>query len=98
MELMKYDLPENGCNVFNGSYVDNYYNNVRTRYYLNEGSLLASSTSAYVNIPNGTHCLTSNEYIYYKPELGVWFPVLSFALCLIAGSLIFKVILKRLLP
>lgn len=95
---MEIELPTTGCNVFNGTYIDNYYNNTRTRYYFNDGQLIESSRQNYNIIPNGVTCLNSTQHIFYKPELEIYFGVLSLAICLLAFSLIYKIMIKRLLP
>lgn len=60
-------LPDNGCNVFYGSYIDNYRNNTRTRYYLYDGQAIPSSTSTFTTMPNGYVCMTSEPV--YNPLL-----------------------------
>lgn len=95
---MEVELPENGCNVYLGDYLDNYYNNVRTRYYFNNGKLVESSKNSYATSPSGYHCLTSEEKIYYKSELSIYFPFISFIIILCAYLLVYKVLIKRLLP
>lgn len=72
---MEITLPSDGCNVYSGTYIDNYYNHVRTRYYLNENQLIKSSTASYTNLPTGTVCMDSN--LVYKPEIEVYFNVIS---------------------
>lgn len=95
---MHYELPTAQCNIFYGNYIDSYSNNIRTRYYLHEGSLIPSSYQAYTQIPQNSHCLTSQEIIEYKPEAQVWFSALALGVCVLAFVFIYKVILKRLLP
>lgn len=60
-------LPATGCNVFNGSYVDNYYSNIRTRYYIYGGNAIQSSSSTYSSIPSGAYCLRPEELPLYDP-------------------------------
>lgn len=69
-------LPENGCSVYYGTYIDNYYNSIRTRYYLNDGQLVRSSTASYSRLPDGAVCLSQGDLIY-KPELEVYFNLFS---------------------
>lgn len=57
-------LPDTGCNVFYGTYVDNYNANLRTRYYIYDGQAVKSSTQAYTTPPNNVECLSSNSLIY----------------------------------
>lgn len=98
---MEIQLPQEGCNIFYGSYVNNFTNDGRTvrRYYINENKLILSTTntSQYSQLPSGYHCLSSNELIY-KPEFDVYFPFLAGCLCVLVWIIIYKVIIKRLLP
>lgn len=57
-------LPETGCNVFYGNYVDNYLSNVRTRYYIYDGQAIASSTSTYATPPANVNCISSSDLLY----------------------------------
>lgn len=97
---MKIDVPANGCNVFYGTYIDNYYNNIRTRYYIHEGSLIKNNETSYSysGVPTGAHCLTSNDSLVYRPQDTVYFQFLSMAMCVFAFFLLSKLIIKRLLP
>lgn len=72
-------LPETGCNVYHGSYVDNYFNGKRTRFYLNDTQLVQSSKSDYSRVPDGVTCINTGDLIY-KPELEVYFNLASFVL------------------
>lgn len=94
---MEIALPSSGCNIYYGTYIDNYLNNTRIRYYINEGQLIESTRSTYSSIPSGYHCLTQGDLVY-KPELQIYFGVFSLAIFCLALSLIYKVIIKRLLP
>lgn len=76
MKSYNIKLPEQGCNVFYGSYVDNYYNNVRTRYYILDSQLLASSTSSFSSMPSGVVCM-DEAVLTYKPELEVYFTFMA---------------------
>lgn len=96
---MKIDLPTQGCNVFYGTYFDNYYNGVRTRYYLNDGQSIPSTSQTYINNPSNVYCLSSTQFqLWYKPELEVYFGAISLLICFLAFSIIYKTIIKRLLP
>lgn len=57
-------LPDTGCNVFYGNYVDNYTSNLRTRYYIYDGQAIESTTSTYATPPANVHCINSAEIIY----------------------------------
>lgn len=76
MKSYNIKLPEQGCNVFYGTYIDNYYNSTRTRYYIVDGSLILSSRSNYSNTPTGAVCMSDTE-IPYKPELEVYFTFMA---------------------
>lgn len=98
---MEIDLPS-GCNIYYGTYIDNYTNNgrTRTRYYLDEGKLVQStgSSSQYDQRPtNDYHCLTDGELVY-KPEVQVYFPFLASLVFIFGAYLVYKIIIKRLLP
>lgn len=88
-----YELPADGCNVFYGTYIDNYSGNTRRRYYLNDGQLVLASTSSNINTPAGLHCLSSDESIIYKPEIDVYYNFLAiFAICFIVFFAYFLII------
>ena len=98
---MEIELPSQGCNIFYGTYIDNYSNNgyTRTRYYLNEGKLVKNNTSQsnYNSIPTGATCIVTGDLIY-KPELEVYVPFLAMTLFVFVLILVYKIIIKRLLP
>lgn len=93
---MEIKLPQ-GCNVFYGTYIDNYRNNIRTRYYINDGELITNSQQnySYDPRPNGYVCI---DKLTYHSEFNVFFEVLSLIIVLLAFFLIYKTIIKRLLP
>lgn len=94
---MEIDLPNTGCNVFYGTYIDNYTNNTRTRYYINDGELIANN-SQYYNYnptPTGAVCI---DTLTYHSELPIYFELASIAIVALAFWLIYRVIVKRLLP
>lgn len=51
------NAPTDGCNVFYGNYFDNYNGNIRTRYYIYDGSAIKSSTSTFYNQPSDVECI-----------------------------------------
>lgn len=59
-------VPQQGCNVFNGTYFDNYTNGVRTRYYIYDGQAIASSTQNYQAIPQNSLCADLST-LHYEP-------------------------------
>lgn len=79
---MEIELPSDGCNIYYGTYIDNYHSNVRTRYYINENHLIKSTTSSYNNMPNGYVCMEQGSLIY-KPEIEVYFNVISIIFAII---------------
>lgn len=95
---MQYELPEAECNQFNGDYIDSYNNGIRVRYYLHEGSLIPSSSTTYYNIPSGAYCLTSDDVIAYRPDFTIYSQVISFLIFALSFLLVYKTIMKRLLP
>lgn len=61
----------NGCNVFYGTYVDNYNGNTRTRYYFDSyGQLIESQRVANVNRPTGVVCMTEMPMSHNK-DMGI---------------------------
>lgn len=92
---MEIELPQNGCNVFYGDYFDNYYNGVRTRYYFNDGEYIKSTTSNYTYNPTGVECISS---VTYHSEYTPLFELSSAVVVLFAMWLIYKIIIRRLLP
>lgn len=92
MKSYNIKLPEQGCNVFYGTYVDNYRNSVRTRYYIFDSQLIPSSTSSYSNLPNGSVCMGETELIY-KPELEVYFTFMAIVAIFFIFWFAYKIIL-----
>lgn len=89
---MEIELPDGGCNIYYGTYIDNYRNNVRTRYYINENHLIKSTTASYTNLPNGYVCMDSNSLIY-KPEIEVYFNVISIVCAIVIFVFAIRLIL-----
>lgn len=94
---MDIQLPSGGCSIYYGSYIDHYQNNTRRRYYINNEKLILNSSSTYTSMPSGYSCVSQGD-LKYKPENQIWFSALSLALVLLAMSLVYKIIIKRLLP
>lgn len=71
----------------------------REEYWLNDGKLVRTMKYGTSNpTPTvGTICLTQGD-IVYKPELKVYFPLLSMALFAFTVWLVYRTILRRLLP
>ena len=87
-------LPDTGCNVYYGTYLDNYYNSVRTRFYINDTKLIKSSTSSYTRLPDGVVCLNQGDLIY-KPELEVYFQLASVVFFPLIIYLAYKLVLHK---
>lgn len=86
-------IPESGCSVFYGTYLDHYASGVRSRYYLNYNQLVLSSTSSYTSLPSGLVCLPPDSLIY-KPEVtDVYFPLLAILAALFLFYLAYKLII-----
>lgn len=98
---MEVQLPTTGCNIINNaSSFYNYSTDAKTRetYYIYEGvaHLQNSSYNQYGYTYSGT-CLQTGDLVY-KPELLVYYPVISTLFFLLILTIIYHVILKRLLP
>lgn len=96
---MEIKLPSTGCNVYYGTYFDNYNGNVRRRYYFdNNGSYISNSVqrSNYGDYDtSGYTCITE---VGYRDDLVILWEFIALIVCLLAFALIYKVIIKRLLP
>lgn len=98
---MDVELPTTGCNILTSS--TSFYNyssdrHTRQRYYIYDGvaHLESSTYSQYGYDYTGT-CLDTGDLVY-RPEIQVYFPFLAALMVLFALFLIYKVIIKRLLP
>lgn len=98
---MDVELPSYGCNIINSSTTFyNYSNNNRTRetYIIYDGvaHLQATQTNQTGYNYTGT-CLNTGDLVY-KPELDVYFPVISFCVVCFILLMIYRIFIKRLLP
>lgn len=93
---MEVELPQNGCNVYYGSYIDNYNGGIRTRYYINNNKLVESSRATYTGSLSNYHCVTTGD-ILYNPEAQIYFGAISAVIIAVALILIYHIIVKRLL-
>ena len=98
---MDVELPTTGCNIIASSTsFYNYSSDGRTRetYVIYDGKahLQSSSTSQYGYTYSGT-CLNTGDLVY-KPELDVYFPVISFCICCAIVLFIYHLFIKRLMP
>lgn len=98
---MNVELPSTGCNVINSS--TSFYNyspdsKTRETYVIYEGvaHLQSSSYNQYGYSYTGT-CVHTGDFVY-KPELQVIFPFYAFILAVILFILVYRVMIKRLLP
>lgn len=83
-----------GCNVFYGTYIDNYQASVRRRYYLDSyGNLVLTQTSTNVSQPTGVACLTEMPMSHNK-DVGI---VLASCCAAAAIALAVKFVLGRLI-
>lgn len=98
---MDVELPSTGCNILNSATTFyNYSNNNRTResYIIYDGvaHLQNTTTNQQGYTYTGT-CLFTGDLVY-RPEIRVYFEFISILLFAIAFFLIYKIIIKRLLP
>ena len=94
-------LPETGCNILNNSTsFYNYSTDRRTRnvYYIYDGkAFLQSSQTSPGQYTYTGDCLSTGDLIY-KPELQIYFPIVSFCLISFVIYVVYSIIIKRLLP
>lgn len=98
---MDVELPTTGCNILtSATSFYNYSNNNRTRktYYIYEGvaHLQSETTSTYGYDVTGT-CLSTGDLVF-RPEVRVYFPILSFVIICTILLFIYHIMIKRLLP
>lgn len=98
---MEVELPATGCNILRSdSSFYNYSDDSRTRqtFYIYDGAAHkeSESYSQYGYNYSGT-CLETGDLIY-KPEIQIYFQFLSFVLVFFAFFLIYRFIIRRLLP
>lgn len=98
---MDVELPSSGCNIINSSTsFYNYHSDDHTRdtYIIFDGQaiLQTTSTSQYGYTYTGT-CLNTGDLVY-KPELQVYFPLLSMVLFGFTLWLVWRTIIRSLLP
>lgn len=99
---MYVDLPSTGCNILNTN--NTFYNYSQDRHtrqtwaiYDGKAFLSSVSTSSYGYEYSGT-CLSTGDLVY-KPEYKeVLFPFLAFLSFLFILGLVYKIIIKRLMP
>lgn len=98
---MDVQLPTTGCNILISA--DSFYNysvdsHTRERYYIYEGVAHRQSSdySQYGYTYTGT-CLSTGDLVY-KPELQIYFPFLSMLLFGFTLWLIWRTIIRSLLP
>lgn len=92
---MNVELPNTGCNIINNSTsFYNYSDDLKTRetYIIYDGKaiLQARTTSQYGYTHTGD-CLVTGDLVY-KPELKVWFPIVSIIIFYFIVRLIFRLL------
>lgn len=91
-------IPTNGCLYLNSSTTFTHYlNGTATSYVIMNDKAIKTRTSSYSTMPTGYQCVEAQS-LTYKPELEVYFPIISFCIILLLTSLIYKMIIKRLMP
>lgn len=88
-------LPTTGCNVFNGTYVDNYNGTTRSRYYIYEGQAILNNTATNTSRPTGSVCMSITPE--YKPELELYIQGMAMATAILTMGFAIWIILGRLL-
>lgn len=84
----------NGCNVFYGTYIDNYNGTRRTRYYFDSyGQLIPSTITTNNNRPTGSQCMTELP-MSHNMDMGI---VVAEAAAAIAIYLAVKFVVGRLI-
>lgn len=98
---MNVELPSTGCNVINSS--TSFYNyspdaKTRTSYVIYDGKALVQGTSynQYGYTYSGD-CLVTGD-LKYHPEIEVYFPIISFCIVCFLFCVIYKMMIKRLMP
>lgn len=83
-----------GCNVFYGTYIDNYNGGTRRRYYFDSyGQLILTHTTSRVDKPSGVSCLTEMP-MSHNMDMGI---VVAEAAAAIAIYLAVKFVVGRLI-
>lgn len=86
-------LPK-GCNVFYGTYIDNYNGNTRTRYYFDSyGQLIPSVITTRSDRPTGSQCMTEMP-MSHNMDMGI---IAAEAAAAIAIYLAVKFVVGRLI-
>lgn len=98
---MNVELPSSGCNIINSSTsFYNYSSDAHTResYVIYEGVayLQSTQTNQYGYTYSGD-CLNTGDLVY-KPELQIEFSIYSVLIIVLLIVLIYRVMIKRLLP
>lgn len=83
-----------GCNVFYGTYIDNYNGGTRRRYYFDSyGQLILTHTTSRVDKPSGVSCLTEMP-MSHNMDMGI---VVAEAAAAIAIWLAVKFVVGRII-
>lgn len=92
---MNVELPSTGCNISQSAgYIDNYYNNTRTRYVVDNNRLVRVYQTTYTSQPTGYTCLRTGD-LTYNPEISVYFQIIA---CIAVVAIFFGILkMTRLL-
>lgn len=98
---MNVELPDSGCNILSSS--TSFYNyssdgRTRSQYIIYDGHAkkISETTNQYGYTYTGT-CLETGDLVY-KPELQIYFPFIASIICVFSIFLVYRVVIKRLLP
>lgn len=98
---MNVDFPDTGCNIINSA--TSFYNystdgHYRDSYIIYDGQpKKQSSQYSQIGYTYSGDCLVDGSLVY-KPELQVYFPLLNFIIVCFVLLLVYRIIIKRLLP
>lgn len=98
---MDVEIPTTGCNIIaSATSFYNYSSDGRTRetYFIYDGvPHLQSSTYNQHGYTYTGNCLSTGDLVY-KPELKVYFPILAFSAVCFLLIVIYRLMIKRLMP
>lgn len=91
---MEIKLPD-GCNLYYGSYFDNYNNGLRQRFYFDDGgNFIPVQRQTYTSIPHNSVCY--DGIVLFKPELEIEFKFFSVCLILFVFMVLYQLLFKKL--
>lgn len=91
----KLNVLPGGCNIYYGSYIDNYNSGVRSRYYIDDYGQLVLSTRTTGTQPTGSVCL-ENGYVLpsFRNDIMRIMCFIVSAVVLVVGA---KIVIGRLI-